>query len=155
MVEAPPAAGLGCRLLRLGSDCGCAEELATCGSTRQTPTLRSSPGQATLSRDGPAGASAARTQGRSSAASAQHQFGKGEIVFLPNKAKKRFVFIDGDHGTKDQSSPGSGGFTLSTSAITSLNGSGMCGMGFEHLDYESRCFSLGVIFPPIIRLAVR
>jgi hypothetical protein len=39
--------------------------------------------------------------------SSQHQSGKGEIGFLPNKAKKRFVFTDGDCGTKDQGSPGS------------------------------------------------
>jgi hypothetical protein len=32
---------------------------------------------------------------------------KREIVFLPNKAKKCFVFIDGDYGMKDQSSRGS------------------------------------------------
>jgi hypothetical protein len=42
------------------------------------------------------GASATTAQGRSRAASPQHQFGKGEIGFLPNKAKKWFVFNDSD-----------------------------------------------------------
>jgi hypothetical protein len=52
------------------------------------------------------GASATTAQGRSRAASPQHQFGKGGDRFLPNKAKKCFVFMDDDYGTKDQGSPG-------------------------------------------------
>ena len=46
--------------------------------------------KATLSRSGPAGASTEAAPRRKRAA--QRQFGKKEVGFLPNKAKKCFVF---------------------------------------------------------------